>query len=195
VKQLYPVCTALLLLVASMTTPAQDMVAAGGAQFPTRLSTDAGPLLLAGTGTTRYRVIFTVNGAAFYVPEGTAPGAVLDADTPRHLEIEYFYEISAKDIIRASTTVLDRQLSKAERAEVKERLQRWHDSYKGVTEGDRYSMRYIPDQGTTLRYNGQVVATMEGADFARAYFGIWLARQKPLSESLRSDLLSRLEGR
>ena len=41
----------------------------------------------------------------------------------------------------------------------------------------------------TLELNGEVTAVIEGDDFARAFFGIWLS-EHALSDSLRDRLLA-----
>lgn len=186
----------LLLALCLITTTAAgktETATEAGAEFPVRIEVDETTLDLAGTGVSKYRVIFTVCAVALYVPEGTARDAVLDADTPRRLEIEYFHEIPPEDIIRASTKVLDDQLSDSQRRDVADDLQRWHDAYRKVADGDRYSMTYLPDQGTTLRFNGEPIVSVSGPDFARTYFGIWLKDQSPLSKQLRRKLLKGLD--
>jgi hypothetical protein len=185
-----------LLLAAALLAlplpPALAQVRAGDATFAEQVQAGGQTLILAGTGVATYRVIFTVYGAALYVPPGTAPSEVLDARTPRRLDIEYFYEITPEQIIEAANTILDRQLTPSQRQAIDERLRRFQGWFQTVTEGDRYRMDYIPGEGTTLYFNGEPQGTIEGADFAAAYFGIWLADES-LSQGLRNDLTMRLE--
>ena len=60
--------------------------------------------------------------------------------------------------------------------------------YRDVNPGDRYARTYVPDQGTELSYNGQPLITIQGADFAAAYFGIWLGKD-PIDKDMRSRLI------
>jgi len=180
-------------IIALATGPAAAAVEESGATFEERAELGGEPLVLAGTGVAKYRVVFTVYAAALYVPEGTAPDRVLAADTPRRLEIEYFYEIEPGDITRAANTVLERQLGDAAMAAIETRLERFQSWFRKVEEGDRYRMDYLPGEGTTLSFNGEPVGTVEGADFAEAYFGIWLGPEDPLSDGLRDDLIAGLE--
>lgn len=162
-----------------------------GARFERTQQTEAGRLRLAGTGVATYRVLFTVYAAALYVPPWAPSSQVLDDDTPRQLAIEYFYDISTADLVRAANTVLERQLDDATRRELAPAIRRFHALYKPVREGDRYTMTYRPGHGTRLALNGRTLGSVPGAAFARAYFGIWLA-DGGLSASLRADLTSRL---
>lgn len=186
--------TVLAACLGLAAAPALAVVEESGARFEETAELAGRTLTLAGTGVAKYRIVFTVYAAALYVPEGTPPDEVLAADTPRRLEIEYFYEISPEDIIRAANTVLERQIGSDGMAAIEDRLRRFQGWFQAVEDGDRYRMDYVPGEGTTLSFNGEPVGTVEGADFARAYYGIWLHPDDPLSETLRDDLLAELEG-
>jgi hypothetical protein len=84
--------------------------------------------------------------------------------------------------------MLAKNLSRAERARIAERVQKLNEAYTTVRDGDHSSLTYRRDVGTTLRINGEPVVTVEGADFAQLYFQIWLG-EKPISRSLREALL------
>jgi chalcone isomerase-like protein len=65
----------------------------------------------------------------------------------------------------------------------------YHNSlYVDVKPGDRYSLTYVPGQGTKLRLNGVERGTIEGADFAAAIFSIWLGA-KPMDNKFKRSLL------
>ncbi len=175
------------------TTLASDSVEEHGARFERVADINGNPLSLAGTGVAKYRIVFTVYAAGLYLPEGTSTANVLSATTPRRLEIEYFHNISAEDIIRAANTKLESQLTADELAVLQPAIDRFHDLYQAVTKGDRYRMDYQPGIGTTLSFNGQPVGTVAGGDFATAYFGIWLDQDDPLSPKLREALLASIK--
>ncbi len=174
------------------SAPALAEVEESGAMFDRSVISNDQSLQLTGTGVARYRIFFTVYAAGLYLPANTPAAAVLAADTPRRLEIEYFHTISADDIIRAATTKLQDQLSQAELARLTPKIEQFHALYEGVEAGDRYRMDYQPDLGTELSFNGESVGRVAGSDFAAAYFGIWLDPQDPLSQSLRDDLLANI---
>ena len=50
-------------------------------------------------------------------------------------------------------------------------------------------MRKYDGRGTQLEHNGEAVGTIPGADFATAYFAIWLGTD-PIDAPLRVQLLS-----
>jgi hypothetical protein len=46
----------------------------------------------------------------------------------------------------------------------------------------------VPRRGTELSYNGKPLVLIEGADFASAYFAIWLGRN-PIDKDLKKQLI------
>jgi len=85
-------------------------------------------------------------------------------------------------------TYLEKNLSPEERALIAKRVGRINAAYTTVNEGDTSSLTYQPGHGTTLRVNGEPKLTIEGQDFAKLYFRIWLGSQ-PISKSLKANLL------
>ncbi len=183
---------ALLLASAVSALAVANPAEEHGATFERAIELAGAPLQLTGTGVARYRIVFTVYAAGLYLPAQTRADAVLDGDTPRVLEIEYFHDISAEDIIRAANTKLDKQIPADARARLQPLIDEFHSLYGRVSDGDRYRMAYVPGTGTTLSFNGEPVGTIAGAEFAAAYFGIWLDAEDPLSRNLRADLLAGL---
>ena len=141
----------------------------------------------------RNAVLFTYLGfikvyvAALYLPEGVGAEQVL-ADVPKRLEISYQVSIDAADFSKSAAPVLERNLGTVQLAELHGRLNRLNAAYRDVRPGDRYALTYIPGQGTELALNNKPLITIEGADFASAYFGIWLGRD-PIDSGLKQQLL------
>lgn len=178
-----------LLLALVLALPVQaNVVTVGDARFPTVLQNEAGGILqLKGAGLARYAVFIRIYGAGLYGPEGVPADSLLELGEPKRLDIHYFVDINASDLALAANTILERQLSADALQALKPRIDRLHAAYRSVRPGDRYVMEYLPGRGTVLRLNGERLVSVEGSDFARAYFGIWLG-EPPLSRSLRDAL-------
>jgi hypothetical protein len=57
-----------------------------------------------------------------------------------------------------------------------------------VEPGQTIAAVYIPKQGTSFFYEGKKIAQIQGADFAKAFFGIWLDSKTSVPK-LRTELL------
>lgn len=143
-------------------------------------------LPLRGLGLARYLFTIKVYVAALYVGEQVSPDDIL-SDVPKRLELQYFQPISGPDFGRAAEEVMARNVPQATIAALRPKIDRLHAWYGDVKPGDRYALTYIPGVGTELAHNGIPKGTIEGADFAGAYFAIWLG-PKPISAPLKAQV-------
>ena len=146
-------------------------------------------LRLNGVGLLRYRVVFRGYVAGLYLPPDVSGRDAL-GDVSRRLELSYFWSIRAEDFANAAMGLLESNIDKGALASLTDRIEILHDAYVDVEPGDRYSLTYQNGGDTELRLNNRLLASVPGADFADAYFGIWLG-EKPLDASLRDALLDR----
>jgi len=148
-----------------------------------------GPLRLIGAGLFRWRWVFKVYAVAHYLPPEVAEAGP-SADVARRLEFAYLVDIGRDDFGRAADELLARTFPPEALAPLRGRLDRLHAAYVDVKPGDRYALTYLPGRGTELSHNGRPLAQIEGADFARAYFAIWLG-EAPIDADLRDLMLGR----
>lgn len=144
---------------------------------------------LVGQGAFRWKRLIHAYDACFHAGKDSAPATFL-AGAPIRLEIHYRRGFSAADIISGGDALLRRNVSAETLKSLQDRLAKLNQAYVDVKAGDRYTLTYVPAKGTTLRLNGTPLVTVEGADFAAAYFRIWLG-EDPISPSLRDLLLGK----
>lgn len=144
---------------------------------------------LYGIGLAKFLRTIKVYVGALYVNRWTNPEMVLE-DVPKRLELSYFRSVEAKDITRASEKNLTDNVPQTVIATLRPRIDRLHRLYEDVKPGDRYALTYVPGIGTELAFNGIRKGLIEGADFAAAYFAIWLGPD-PINQPLKEGLLSR----
>jgi hypothetical protein len=181
-------CACLLSLLLSI--PASASIRISGVDFAPAVSISESDIPLRGGGLFRYAVVFRVYVGALYAPSDIAGENILSADVPKRLELHYLLDISAQDFRRSGMTFLEKQQSPENLSALADRLELFNAAYQDVKEGDRYALEYHPDTGTRLLKNGEELVRVPGHDFARAYFGIWLDPQQPLSSRFRNDLLA-----
>lgn len=162
--------------------------------FPDSIQSVAADSALVKLGEYRYvyRFFFKLYDVALYLSPGSTPGDVLKANTSYRLQFRYLREIDKSIILESADKMLRKNLSPAELEQIAERVNRINEAYRTVKDGDRSSLTYLPGIGTTLRINNESVVTIEGEDFARLYFKIWLGEQ-PISTELRQSVLGLAE--
>ncbi len=149
--------------------------------FPPVVERDGVTLTLRGDALLRVGYIFKVYWASLHVGEGAATTNVL-GDVPKRLELVYLRNISAEDLIGAGDDALRRQVPADQLKALQPRIDRINAWYRDVKPGDRYTLTYIPGLGSELALNGAPLGVVEGADFASAYFGIWLDPRIPYKD-------------
>jgi hypothetical protein len=179
---------ALGVALALAAAPSAGAAEIEGVRFADRVGTEDGALELHGVGLLRWRYLFKAYVGALYLPGGARAEDAL-ADVPKQLVIHYFHGIRAEDFGKAALGILERSFDAQALAPLRERVERLHALYESVRPGDRYVLTYLPDRGTTLALNGVEKGTIPGADFARAYFSIWLGPQ-PADRAFRDQLLN-----
>lgn len=114
---------------------------------------------------------FDVYTGAFFAP--SADAAV--APVHKKLVLHYHRSIEKEDFIKST-----RSLMKKNPAVVLEQIEAECEQlfklFKSVKAGDRYSIEYEPEKGTTLSLNDKPLGTIAGEKFQAAMFGIWLSK-------------------
>lgn len=133
---------------------------------------------------------FKVYTAAFYAePDRASYDAMLAADSPRKLVLRYHRRIEAADIARATEEMVGKNPN-VDIAALRERLDRLYACYSDVRDGDEYGVAYDSEaRTTTVALNGKIQCTIEGEDFAAAFFGIWLG-----PHSISPEMSRKLRG-
>ncbi len=142
-------------------------------------------LKFAGQGTFRY-LGFKLYTARLYLDPHVRDSRQALIDTPKHLTIRYLRDIPRKALVEAAEKNI-RNNPSADYEALRDRVHRLHERYTDLKAGDVYHLSYSKGK-TSLYYNGNLQVQIEGADFASAYFGIWLSEYS-ISQKLRKDLL------
>lgn len=178
------------LVLAALTwrvAPAPAAVEIEGVQFPPSYKTEGVELELSCVGLMRYMYVLKGYVAGLYLAEEEHAEDVL-ADVPKRLELSYFWDIAGADIGDAGDKLVAQNVDAETLTRLRPQLDQIRSLYENVRPGDRYALTYVPGRGTELALNGKPKGTIPGADFARAYFAIWLGA-KPIDADLKKQLL------
>jgi len=181
------ISTIALLLALSIPPHPVHALTVENVTFADSVTIGSTPVPLHNAALLRYLKFIKAYVAALYLPEGATTENVL-ADVPKRLEINYLVSIKGPDFGKGAEPTLKLNQTTAELAKLRSRIDRINGIYRDVKPGDRYALTYLPGWGTELALNGTPLAIIEGADFAAAYFGIWLGRNS-IDDKLKRNLL------
>ncbi|MFO7715005.1 chalcone isomerase family protein [Desulfosarcina sp.] len=182
---------AYILTLTMLIAPTAGGTEVGRVFFDKQVVVGSQLLEIRGTGILRYMRFIKAYAGALYTLPGLDPGKVL-ADTPKRLEVAYFYALKGKDFGPATYKGLARNLDAPEIERLRPRIDHHNSLYVNVEPGDRYALTYIPGIGTELALNGRRLGVIEGADFAAAIFSLWLG-ENPFDAQFKNELLG-LDG-
>lgn len=172
----------LLLSVASPVKASENV-------FPPEVAYKDVKLSLHGHALLRYKVVFKVYNIALYLADGVPAERVFD-DVPKRLEVKYLLGLTKANILEAGDVALRASVDPATLESLKDRIDQINSLYQDVGKGDTYAITYIPGEGTELALNGERKGIIDGADFAAAYFKIWLGDNAPRPD-VRDKLLKK----
>jgi Chalcone isomerase-like len=116
-----------------------------------------------------------------------APGGRWQADASYALELRYARDIPSKRLVQASIEEMQR-LGTADET----RLTRWKTDlervFPDVRSGDVIVGMHLPSGGAEFYHQGKLTGRIDDAEFARAFFAIWLD-ERTREPGLRKRLL------
>ena len=160
-----------------------------GTAFSNTVTVNQTRLELQGAALLRYMYFIEAYTGALYLP-GTADGSRALEDIPKHLVLEYRVAISAEDFAKATEKKIRESVSDAEFQHLLPKITALNRLYRDAAPKDRYALTYMPGSGTLLTYNTTPLGTIEGAEFARAVFSIWIGAN-PIDKGFRDKLLGK----
>lgn len=181
------------LLVAAVMLPATlaGAVTLKGVTFPDTASIGGRECRLNGVGV-RTKIVISVYLGALYLgtPTGDAATAIA-ADEPKRVVMHFVHSKVGAEAIREAWRDGFSANSAAALPQLKERLERfsaWFDADQ--VKGDQIVLTYLPGQGTEVTVKGAVRGMIEGADFMRALWSVWLG-EKPADGGLKKGMLGK----
>jgi hypothetical protein len=181
------VIAAVLLLSATRTGAATVK----GVSFPDAAAIGGRECRLNGVGV-RTKIVISVYLGALYLgtPTGDAAAAIT-TDEPKRIVMHFVYsKVGVEDMRKAWREGFGAN-SAATLPQLKERLERfsgWFDA--DLLKGEQVVLTYLPGQGTEVTVQGKVRGVIEGADFMRALWSVWLG-EKPVDGGLKKGMLGR----
>jgi len=161
-----------------------------GIDFPQKMKAGDIDIVLNGTGL-RKKFFIKVYAAGLYLenPE-SAQEAILSSDSAIAIRMVMIHDNIAPEKLSESW----KEGFEANTEDTAPLIERINTLTGWFTEtarkGDVYDIIYVPNVGSSLTINGVLKGTIEGADFRKALFAIWLG-DKPADENLKKAMLGK----
>jgi hypothetical protein len=182
-----------ILLVAGFSVGGFDRsahaAACEGVRVADSIEVGGEKLVLNGLGLREASVFkFNVYVAALYLIAPSSDGdAIANADEAKVLKLSFLRDVTKSDMRKAIMDGLKSSVGD-QWPGIEARVQKFFELLPAFEPGQSLTLWYAPGKGVQVKAPGKGSGTIEGFDFARALFRVWLGDNPP-SSALKKGLL------
>jgi hypothetical protein len=161
-----------------------------GIKMPDTLKAGGQDLVFNG-GDKRTKFMMKVYVAALYLKQKNGDAQkIIDADEPMAIKMQVTSGLVSADKMKHAIDEGFENSTGGNIAPIKAKIDAFTSVFKEIASGIVYDFVYVPGKGVEIYKNGQLASTIQGLDFKKALFGIWLCN-KPAQESLKEKMLGK----
>jgi len=178
----------LILTVTALSSFGQ--VTLNGVTLPASVKVGESNLSLNGAGI-RKKVFFKLYTAGLYTASKSSDGAALaSSDAPIGIRLQITSGMVSSDNMSEAISEGFKKSTGGNTAPLQAKIDKFITTFKQdpITEGNVFELFYVPGKGVETYKNGKLLTTIEGQDFRKALFGIWLGSD-PVDADLKKGLL------
>jgi hypothetical protein len=152
----------------------------GGVSFPEQVQAEGTTLKLNGLGLRQATFMkVDVYVAALYVAQTSSDAdAILESNAPKEIILHFVRDVERGDLSKGWDEGFEKN-AKGELPALEERIEAFKGLMADMKTGQQLSFVHKPGEGVQVDVDGTVKGTIEGDDFARALFSIWLGSSPP----------------
>lgn len=177
-----------LLLAAALLSPAASAAELVGVTMPDSVEVGGKTLQLNGLGLREATFLkVDVYVAGLYLENKSSDAnAILASDGPAKLQMKFVRDVGKDSMVEAWDEGFPKNTKDV--SKLTDRIAKLNGWMGDLADGDTMAFTYVPGTGVTVEFKGEVKGTIEGADFAKALWSIWLGK-KPPNSGLKKGLL------
>ena len=178
-----------LFILANAGAHAQKNI--GGITLPGSLPAGKENLILNGGGVREKYFLDMYVGGLYLLQKSSDGQKIVDSDQLMSVRLYIVSSmITSEKMIEAVNEGFQKSTN-GNTTPLKPKIDRFISVFKEeIKDGDVYDFVYLPGKGVTIFKNGAKKETIEGLDFKKALFGIWLGA-KPADEDLKAGMLGK----
>jgi hypothetical protein len=161
----------------------------GSVNLPDTLKAAGTDLVLNGAGQ-RTKLFIKAYVSGLYLKEKSSDAPkIIDADEPMAVSLQITSGIISSKMMEEAVREGFEHSTKGNIAPIKDKIDAFVNIFKAkINKGDLYEFYYLPGKGLEVYKNKALSSVIEGLDFKKALFGIWLG-DKPAQADLKEKML------
>jgi hypothetical protein len=160
-----------------------------GAGAPDQIEYQGNTITKNGQGT---RIIFFMKvyeGSLYLETKNSNAKEIVNMDAPMAIRIDVTSTIVTADAMKKALSEGLEKSTGNNTDPISEEIIQLSSSFDSdVSSGDHYEFIYLPDLGTHVLKNSELVELIKGMDFKKAFFGIFLS-DNPIQKNLKKAML------
>jgi hypothetical protein len=180
-----------LLLCLAISFCAEAQMTLNSVTLPAKINRDNTDLVLNGGGIRKKFGMVKVYVIGLYTPDKNKNGNdIISNDKPLAVRLTITSGMATSSRMADAIQEGFGKSMKGNTAPLQSQINTLIETFKKeeIKEGDIFELWYIPGAGLKSYKNGQLKSTIPGADFKKAFFGIWLS-DTPVDEDLKKEML------
>ncbi len=163
---------------------------AAGVKLPDTMK--AGDQNLVGNGGgKRSKFGMKVYVAALYLKQKSSDAnMIVNADEPMAIKLQVTSGLVTPDKMKSAIDEGFESSTGGNIAPLKSRIDTFTSLFKDLSTGTVYDYVYVPGKGVEIYQNSKLLSTIQGLDFKKALFGIWLGKS-PAQKDLKEKMLGK----
>lgn len=160
-----------------------------GVTMPEQITVAGHQLTLNGMGLREATMLkVDVYVAGLYVEHPSSiPSQLIDSNETKVMVLTFVRDVDRKDITKAWSEGFEKNAILPQ-GSISSEINQLNGWMAGMKKGQTMTFTYVPGTGTTVNVAGRRMGTIQGEDFARSLFAIWLGKSPPTT-ALRKGLL------
>ena len=160
-----------------------------GAATPNQIEYQGSTLTKNGQGT---RIIFFMKvyeGSLYLETKNSNALEIINLDAPMAIRIDVTSQMVTADAMKKALSEGLEKSTGNNTDSIKKEINQLSSSFDtSVSTGDYYEFIYLPEMGTHVLKNAEVVELIKGMEFKKAFFGIFLS-DNPIQKNLKKAML------
>jgi hypothetical protein len=180
------------MILALMMLPVDAQVTISGVNLPATLKAGDTELILNGGGVRRRFFMNMYVGGLYLQEKSSNASGIVAADRPMAVRLEIVSGMISSDNMSEAIRDGFQKSTNGNTRPLQTRIDEFIRvfSREEISRGNVFELVYVPGTGVQTYKNGRLQNTIEGLDFKRALFGIWLS-DDPADSSLKRGMLGR----
>lgn len=183
------IITLLMVIATTFNVNAQETVS--GVKVDAKLALDGQNLVLNGAGTREKMWIDLYVGSLYLPKKSSSAKDIMDSKDAAAIKLNIISGMITSDkMISAINEGFENSTNK-NTAALKAKIDKFKGFFKDeIKKGDVFIIMNVPSEGVVVYKNGVKKGTIDGHDFKKALFGIWLC-DKPADKDLKDGMLGK----